>query len=138
MLIESRPYGQCMRLKFVAPLMPTLVEKPPEGDGIHEVKSTATAPRYSIGLSYIRSRRTRSKKTFIGPSSSSDRWRDRPLQTFIHYGAGADSVTLVDELPISRSWPLMGSTSPLMPSWIWIASSSCTALRRSLLAAPHP
>ena len=28
-----------MRLKFVAPLMPTLVEKPPEGDGwIHEVK----------------------------------------------------------------------------------------------------
>ena len=28
-----------MRLKFVEPLMPTLVEKPPEGDGwIHEVK----------------------------------------------------------------------------------------------------
>lgn len=28
-----------MRLKFVAPLMPTLVEKLPEGDGwIHEVK----------------------------------------------------------------------------------------------------
>ncbi|WP_435053519.1 DNA ligase [Mesorhizobium australicum] len=28
-----------MRLNFVAPLMPTLVEKPPEGDGwIHEVK----------------------------------------------------------------------------------------------------
>jgi len=28
-----------MRLKFVAPLMPTLVEKPPEGEGwIHEVK----------------------------------------------------------------------------------------------------
>ncbi|MER8574392.1 hypothetical protein NKH19_23235 [Mesorhizobium sp. M1338] len=28
-----------MRLKFVEPLMPTLVKKPPEGDGwIHEVK----------------------------------------------------------------------------------------------------
>jgi bifunctional non-homologous end joining protein LigD len=28
-----------MRLKFIPPLMPTLVEKPPEGDGwIHEVK----------------------------------------------------------------------------------------------------
>src|SRR4051812_34648472 len=28
-----------MRLKFVAPLMPNLVEQPPEGDGwIHEVK----------------------------------------------------------------------------------------------------
>jgi len=28
-----------MRLKFVEPLMPTLVEKPPEGDGwLHEVK----------------------------------------------------------------------------------------------------
>ncbi|RVA45832.1 ATP-dependent DNA ligase, partial [Mesorhizobium sp. M7A.F.Ca.US.001.01.1.1] len=28
-----------MGLKFVAPLMPTLVEKPPEGDDwIHEVK----------------------------------------------------------------------------------------------------
>jgi len=28
-----------MRLKFIAPLMPTLVERPPEGDGwIHEVK----------------------------------------------------------------------------------------------------
>ncbi|CCV15462.1 hypothetical protein [Mesorhizobium sp. STM 4661] len=28
-----------MRLKFIEPLLPTLVEKPPEGDGwIHEVK----------------------------------------------------------------------------------------------------
>lgn len=28
-----------MRLKFIEPMMPTLVEKPPEGDGwIHEVK----------------------------------------------------------------------------------------------------
>ena len=28
-----------MHLKFIAPLMPTLVEQPPEGDGwIHEVK----------------------------------------------------------------------------------------------------
>ncbi len=28
-----------MRLKFIEPLMPTLVDKPPEGDGwIHEVK----------------------------------------------------------------------------------------------------
>ena len=28
-----------MRLKFIPPLMPTLVEKPPEGDGwIHEIK----------------------------------------------------------------------------------------------------
>lgn len=28
-----------MRLKFIEPLMPTLVEKPPEGDAwIHEVK----------------------------------------------------------------------------------------------------
>ena len=28
-----------MRLKFVPPLIPTLVEKPPEGDGwLHEVK----------------------------------------------------------------------------------------------------
>ena len=28
-----------MRLKFVSPLMPTLVEQPPQGDGwIHEVK----------------------------------------------------------------------------------------------------
>ncbi len=31
--------GQFMRLKFVEPLMPTLVEKPPEGDEwIHGVK----------------------------------------------------------------------------------------------------
>jgi hypothetical protein len=33
-----------MRLKFIPPLMPTLVEQPPEGDDwIHEVNSTATA-----------------------------------------------------------------------------------------------
>ena len=39
MLIESLVGGWCMRLKFVEPLMPTLVEKPPEGDAwIHEVK----------------------------------------------------------------------------------------------------
>ena len=39
MLIESPVGGWCMRLKFVEPLMPTLVEKPPEGDAwIHEVK----------------------------------------------------------------------------------------------------
>jgi hypothetical protein len=39
MLIESPVGGWRMRLKFVEPLMPTLVEKPPEGDAwIHEVK----------------------------------------------------------------------------------------------------
>ena len=38
MLIEL-PVGVFMRLKFVEPLLPTLVEKPPEGDDwIHEVK----------------------------------------------------------------------------------------------------
>ncbi|MBB6414249.1 hypothetical protein HNQ71_006958 [Mesorhizobium sangaii] len=38
-----------MRLKFIPPLMPALVEKPPEGDEwIHEVSSTATARR-SLG-----------------------------------------------------------------------------------------
>src|SRR4051812_42002362 len=39
MLIELRLASLCMRLKFIPPLMPTLVEKPPEGDAwIHEVK----------------------------------------------------------------------------------------------------
>lgn len=31
-LIESPGAGEFMRLKFVEPLLPTLVEKPPEGD----------------------------------------------------------------------------------------------------------
>ncbi|MHB9450631.1 ATP-dependent DNA ligase [Mesorhizobium sp. RSR565B] len=38
-LIESPGAGEFMRLKFVEPLLPSLVEKPPEGDEwIHEVK----------------------------------------------------------------------------------------------------
>lgn len=39
MLIESPCSGWFMSLKFIEPLMPTLVEKPPEGEGwLHEVK----------------------------------------------------------------------------------------------------
>ncbi|ESY13882.1 hypothetical protein X748_02660 [Mesorhizobium sp. LNJC386A00] len=38
-----------MRLKFVEPLMPTLVEKPPEGDGwSHEVKFDGYRPQMII------------------------------------------------------------------------------------------
>jgi ATP-dependent DNA ligase len=36
-------WDEFMRLKFVEPLLPTLVEKPPEGDEwIHEVKFDGT------------------------------------------------------------------------------------------------
>lgn len=38
-VLNRGPASSCMRLKFVEPLMPTLVEKPPEGGNwIHEVK----------------------------------------------------------------------------------------------------
>ena len=39
MLIEARLAGQCMRLKFIKPMEPELVDWPPEGDDwIHEIK----------------------------------------------------------------------------------------------------
>ncbi|RJT30749.1 ATP-dependent DNA ligase, partial [Mesorhizobium jarvisii] len=39
-----------MRLRFIAPLMPALVEQPPEGDGwIHEVKFDGYRSQLIIG-----------------------------------------------------------------------------------------
>ena len=42
-----------MRVKFVSPLMPTLVEKPPEGEGWLRSSSTGIAPAPSGLLRHV-------------------------------------------------------------------------------------
>lgn len=69
--------------------------------GLHLLTMASGGGTASLGLSYVRSRRTRTKKAFVGGAQSRDLWRDRALQTITHYGAGPDSAFIEDDLLIS-------------------------------------
>ena len=70
--------------------------------GLHSITMSASVA-LSIGLSYIRARRTSVKKIFKkGVGTTIDAYRSLPLPAIVGLSSATDAAVLSDELPISR------------------------------------
>ncbi|RNJ47367.1 hypothetical protein B5V01_24885 [Mesorhizobium erdmanii] len=70
--------------------------------GLHWININAAVAN-SFGVSGIRSRRTRVKRTFtLGAGSAMDIYKDAPVRTFVFFSSAIGDTKLLDELPVSR------------------------------------